>query len=271
MPKQLTLALLKPILCHFPERIIKVREMIRHAGLSTILSKKLNNWDKLEASRFYGSHQGRFFFSRLVFTMTNGPVEILVLEGENAVSVWRDLMGPTHVWRARREFPDTIRGRFALSDTKNCVHGSDSIESAMKEITFFFPDFRIQSYEWNPCQLALFSWRKLSRSALPLNATYLAPHIFIYGNALLFVALRYNSMCFRGQSEFEDGEQIQQEYNDHLHSDWNEHPKLKPSSYGKSLIEFFSVKSILKITNTNLASPSRRRCRYCFKSLIKSG
>jgi nucleoside-diphosphate kinase len=65
------------------------------------------------------------------------------LEGENAVAAWRTLMGPTHLAKARAESPASIRGLFALSDTRNCVHGSDSEQTAREELEFFFPDYKL--------------------------------------------------------------------------------------------------------------------------------
>ena len=88
-----------------------------------------------DAERFYGAHRGKFFFQRLVLYMQD-PVHAFVLEGPNAVSVWRELIGPTHR-RANVELPDTLRGQFAQSDTRNAFHGSGSSEEAADEILFF--------------------------------------------------------------------------------------------------------------------------------------
>lgn len=77
-----------------------------------------------EAETFYSEHKGKFFYQRLISFITSGPLEILVLKAPNAILEWRSLMGPTHVQRARKEAPQSIRGRFSFSDTRNIVHGS---------------------------------------------------------------------------------------------------------------------------------------------------
>ena len=87
------------------------------------------------ASGFYAEHDGKPFFNDLKKFMTSGPVFVQVLEGENAVQKNRDLMGSTNPQDAD---PGTIRADFAKSIDANAVHGSDSIESAKREIEYFF-------------------------------------------------------------------------------------------------------------------------------------
>lgn len=88
-----------------------------------------------QAQSFYAIHKERPFFSSLVEFMTSGPVIIMVLEGENAVSKNRDLMGATNPQEAKS---GTIRADFASSIEANAIHGSDSLENANNEIAFFF-------------------------------------------------------------------------------------------------------------------------------------
>ena len=88
-----------------------------------------------EAGGFYAVHAERPFFKDLVSFMTSGPVLVSVLEGENAVSAHRDLMGATDPKKAA---PGTIRADFAESIDENAVHGSDSLENAAGEIAYFF-------------------------------------------------------------------------------------------------------------------------------------
>lgn len=78
--------------------------------------------------------------------MNSGPVEVLILAGDNAISKWRTLMGPTKVYKAIFTNPDTIRAKFGLSDTRNACHGSDSMESAKREINIFFPEFDVDRW-----------------------------------------------------------------------------------------------------------------------------
>jgi nucleoside-diphosphate kinase len=87
------------------------------------------------AAWFFHVHKARPFFNDLVEYMTSGPVVVMVLEGENAVSKNRELMGATDPKEAA---PGTIRADFAESIEANAVHGSDSLENAQKEIAFFF-------------------------------------------------------------------------------------------------------------------------------------
>jgi len=73
--------------------------------------------------------------------MSSGPVWTHILCGENAITKWRNLLGPTKVLKTVYDQPDSIRGRFGLTDTRNCAHGSDSQVTAMREIKFFYPNF----------------------------------------------------------------------------------------------------------------------------------
>lgn len=90
----------------------------------------------MEAEGFYGEHRGKPFYEPLVKFMTSGPVVVGVLEGDNAIKRWREVMGPTDFEKAPE---GTIRREFAVSVRENSVHGSDSPESARREIAFFFP------------------------------------------------------------------------------------------------------------------------------------
>uniref|UniRef100_A0A8U8BJV9 Nucleoside diphosphate kinase n=1 Tax=Geospiza parvula TaxID=87175 RepID=A0A8U8BJV9_GEOPR len=99
-----------------------------------------------QSRRFYREHAGRFFYQRLVEFMASGPMWAYILAHENAVPLWRSLMGPTKVFRARHSDPDSIRGAYGLTDTRNTTHGSDSPASASREIAFFFPEFDEQRW-----------------------------------------------------------------------------------------------------------------------------
>jgi nucleoside-diphosphate kinase len=106
------------------------------AGLQIIAAKML----KLRADQaegFYAVHKARPFYGDLVRYMTSGPVMVQVLEGENAVTVNRDLMGATNPKQAA---PGTVRADFAASIEENVVHGSDGPATAAAEIAFFFSE-----------------------------------------------------------------------------------------------------------------------------------
>ena len=88
-----------------------------------------------DAEKFYIIHKDRDFYSNLIEYMTSGQVVVLVLEGDNAINIYRDLMGSTNPSEAKEE---TIRKLYAVDTTRNSVHGSDSPENATIEIDFFF-------------------------------------------------------------------------------------------------------------------------------------
>ena len=104
------------------------------AGFKIVASKMLH-LDEITAGGFYAVHQDRPFFKDLISFMTSGPVMVQVLEGENAVARHREIMGATNPQEAAS---GTIRADFAESLDENAVHGSDSIENAAIEITYFF-------------------------------------------------------------------------------------------------------------------------------------
>jgi nucleoside-diphosphate kinase len=109
-------------------------DRIERAGLRIVAQKRLK-MTRGQAEKFYDIHRERPFFAGLIASMTSGPVVVQVLEGEDAVSKYREVMGATDPQKA---MPATIRRDFAESIEANSVHGSDSIESAVKEISFFF-------------------------------------------------------------------------------------------------------------------------------------
>lgn len=98
------------------------------------------------AKTHYGEHSERPFFGELVDFITSGPVFAMVLEGENAIKVARTVVGSTNPSEAA---PGTIRGDFGMSVAKNIIHGSDSPESAEREIALFFDESELVEYDSN--------------------------------------------------------------------------------------------------------------------------
>ena len=118
------------------KRVIgKVLAMIEERGL-TLVAGRVLQLAASDAERFYAVHKARPFFPDLVKFMSSGPVFVGVLEADNAITRWRELMGPTDSKKAPK---GTIRGEFGTDVEKNAVHGSDAPETARAEISFFFP------------------------------------------------------------------------------------------------------------------------------------
>jgi len=112
----------------------KIVDRFESNGLRIAAMKKMQ-LDANKAGDFYAVHKERPFYGELVEFMTSGPVVVMVLEGENAMTKNRDLMGATNPAEAEA---GTIRADFAESIDANAVHGSDSVENATIEINFFF-------------------------------------------------------------------------------------------------------------------------------------
>ena len=113
----------------------KVNTIIEAAGLRIIAQKRIQ-LTKAQAEEFYGVHSQRPFFNDLVSFMISGPVVVQVLEAEDAVNLYRNIMGATNPANADA---GTIRKELAVNIEENTVHGSDSDENAATEIAFFFP------------------------------------------------------------------------------------------------------------------------------------
>jgi nucleoside-diphosphate kinase len=111
-----------------------ILNVIRDSGFR-IAGMKMRHIARPEAEAFYAVHKERPFYPSLVKFMSEGPVVVLVLEGEDAIAKWRDVMGATNPANAAE---GTIRKKFAESIERNAVHGSDAPETAAQEIPFFF-------------------------------------------------------------------------------------------------------------------------------------
>ena len=140
MTMQRTLAIIKP------DAVVKgvageILGRIETAGFK-VLAVKTIHMTLDQARDFYIVHKDRPFYGSLCAFMTQGPCIPMVLEGENVIQRWRDLMGATDFTKAA---PGTIRTDFASSIEANAVHGSDSPESAAFEIPYFFPSLELCS------------------------------------------------------------------------------------------------------------------------------
>jgi nucleoside-diphosphate kinase len=138
MARERTLSIIKP---DATERNLTgaINARIEGAGLRIVAQRRIR-MDRVQAEGFYAVHRERPFFKSLVEFMISGPVVVQVLEGENAVAKYREVMGATDPAKAAA---GTIRKDFAKSIEANSVHGSDSPENAATEIAFFFPPAEI--------------------------------------------------------------------------------------------------------------------------------
>jgi nucleoside-diphosphate kinase len=130
-----TLSIIKP---DATERNItgKINAMFEEAGLRFIAQRRIR-LSREQAESFYEVHNERSFFGELVDYMISAPVVAQVLEGKDAVAAHRKIMGATNPAQAEE---GTVRKELALNVQENSVHGSDSVENAAKEISFFFSD-----------------------------------------------------------------------------------------------------------------------------------
>ena len=128
-----TLSIIKP---DAVERNIgnKIKTFFEENNLKILKSKKVKI-SKEEASEFYKVHQSKPFYNNLCNYLSSGPIIVMILEGENAVSKNRQLMGATDPLKAEE---GTLRKMYGISIDKNSVHGSDSVENGKAEIDFFF-------------------------------------------------------------------------------------------------------------------------------------
>lgn len=133
MPIERTLAIIKPdaVSRNLTGEILS---RIHKAGFQIVAIKSLR-LSRAEAEGFYAVHRERPFFRDLTEFMSSGKAVVMVLEGENAIARWREVMGATDPAKAA---PGTIRREFGTSIQNNCTHGSDAPETAAFEISYFF-------------------------------------------------------------------------------------------------------------------------------------
>ena len=128
-----TLAIIKPDAVK--KRVIgRIIQRIEDEGFN-ILGLKMVQLTLEEAKKFYAVHKDKPFYDSLTEFMSSGPIVVLLLEGEQAIKHWREVMGATNPAEAR---PGTLRREFGFSIERNAVHGSDSPQTAEPEIKFFF-------------------------------------------------------------------------------------------------------------------------------------
>ena len=135
MSNQKTLSIIKPDAVK-AGHANAINLMIKNSGLKILKEKELQ-LSKEEAQQFYAVHSDKPFYNELCEFMTSGPIIAQMLEGVNAVELYRKVIGATDPDEADE---NTIRKRFATSIQENAVHGSDNEDNALKELNFFFKD-----------------------------------------------------------------------------------------------------------------------------------
>ena len=130
-----TLSIIKP---DAVERNLEneIKEMFKNKDFKILKEKKIQI-EKSEAEKFYKVHETKPFYNDLCAYLSSGPIVVMILEKENAVLANREIMGATNPKEAKE---GTIRKKFGISIDKNSVHGSDSVDNAKIEISFFFKD-----------------------------------------------------------------------------------------------------------------------------------
>jgi nucleoside-diphosphate kinase len=140
MPVERTLCIVKPDAVE-KRRAGAILGAIEEGGFK-IVGLKMTHLSRAVAEGFYDVHRARPFFGELVEFMTRSPVVVAVLERDNAVTGWRDLMGATDPAKAAA---GTIRKKFGTNVGENATHGSDSLDNAKREIAYFFPGAEVSA------------------------------------------------------------------------------------------------------------------------------
>ena len=129
--------MLKPDIAGDEATVSAVKQLITQAGLA-IEQEERCRLSRRQCEAFYAEHRERSFFRDLVSFMSSGPVVKMELSGPNAIKEWRTLIGPTNSNTAREQAPSSIRARFGTDNQRNAAHGSDSPESASRELGMMF-------------------------------------------------------------------------------------------------------------------------------------
>ena len=140
---QRTLSMIKPDAVS-KNTIGGIIKMMEEGGLK-IVAAKMIRLDRAQAQGFYAVHKERPFFGSLCDFMTSGPIVAMILEGDDAITRYRDLMGATDSALAAE---GTIRHAYGESKEANAVHGSDSPENAEIEINYYFTDYELRGLGW---------------------------------------------------------------------------------------------------------------------------
>ncbi|NWJ05990.1 NDK5 kinase, partial [Crypturellus undulatus] len=140
IPVEKTLALIKPDVTGKEEEI---EDIILRSGFLIVQKRKLRLSPE-QCSNFYADQYGKMFFPNLTAHMSSGPLTAMVLAKHNAISYWKELLGPSNSIKARETHPDSLRAIYGTDDLRNALHGSHNLSSAEREIRFMFPEAIIE-------------------------------------------------------------------------------------------------------------------------------
>eukprot|EP00243_Klebsormidium_subtile_P004155 TRINITY_DN17940_c0_g1_i1.p1 TRINITY_DN17940_c0_g1~~TRINITY_DN17940_c0_g1_i1.p1 ORF type:complete len:379 (-),score=90.80 TRINITY_DN17940_c0_g1_i1:275-1411(-) len=191
--RETTLAMIKPDAI---EHIGKILNAIYGSGF-LIKRMKMCHLSLKEAQQFYAVHRDRPFFGTLTEFMSSGRVLAMELVAENAIAKWRKLIGPTNSDTARAEAPDSLRANFGTDNTRNACHGSDALETAKQEVSFFFDRGDVgRCAQLQDCSLAIVKPHAVTAGhagaivdqiAAYFEITAVQQHILDYANAVEFL------------------------------------------------------------------------------------
>lgn len=132
-----TLAIVKPSISINSQILSKIEQHMRNSGLDIIQYKHFNP-THAQLDAFYNEHANKFYFQRLLLSMSSGSIHCYVLSGQDAIQKWRNLIGPNKVYLSKYTQPHTLRSLYGLTDTRNTFHGSSNQEEAINEINIIF-------------------------------------------------------------------------------------------------------------------------------------
>uniref|UniRef100_A0A803TN05 Nucleoside diphosphate kinase-like domain-containing protein n=1 Tax=Anolis carolinensis TaxID=28377 RepID=A0A803TN05_ANOCA len=135
-----TLAIIKPDIIN---KEVEIEDIILRSGF-TITQKRKLQLSPEQCSNFYVEQYGKMFFPNLTSYMSSGPLIAMVLARHQAISYWKDLLGPSSSFVARERYPDSLRAIYGTDDLRNGLHGSASFAAAEREIRFMFPEVIIE-------------------------------------------------------------------------------------------------------------------------------
>uniref|UniRef100_A0A8D0DV40 Nucleoside diphosphate kinase homolog 5 n=1 Tax=Salvator merianae TaxID=96440 RepID=A0A8D0DV40_SALMN len=135
-----TLAIIKPDIVN---KEVEIEDIILRSGFTIVQKRKLHLSPE-QCSNFYVDQYGKMFFPNLTAYMSSGPSIAMVLARHNAISFWKELLGPSSSIVARETHPDSLRAIYGMDDLRNGLHGSMNFSSAEREIRFMFPEVIIE-------------------------------------------------------------------------------------------------------------------------------